>query len=190
MAVTSCCLHSTYQWSYGHFLVGCGFGSSDSLTSSCFLILFWLFISCQKHENNIIFQAYVQLCMIIKNMNPKLYHIYCHMHAFVLIPGKTLNPILQPWINAKQICEKNYFNFYFFVCGGEQFLLKNDQSFIIKKQKRNHSLPPNSAVSLSLPAVFKILERYSAALCAYYFQCLGIEPPRSICLSDWRKGTP
>lgn len=137
MAVTSCCLCSTYQWSYGYFLVGCGFGSSNSLTSSCFFILFfsWLYVSSQKHEHNIIFQTYVQLCMIINNVSPYLYHIYCHMHVFVLIPGKTLNSILQPWMNAKQICEKNDFNFYFFVCGGEQFLLKNDQSFMIKNKK-------------------------------------------------------
>lgn len=31
-----------------------------------------------------------------------------------------------------------------------------------KNQKRNHSLPPNSAVLLSLPAVFNILKRYTA----------------------------
>lgn len=77
--------------------------------------------------------------MIMNNMNPNLYHIYCHMYVFVLIPGKTLNSVLQPGMNAKQIYENNYFNFYFFVCGGEQFLLKNEQSFIIKKnQKTNH----------------------------------------------------
>lgn len=136
MAVASCCLHSTNQWSYGHFLVGCGFCSSNCLTSSCFFILvfFWLFVSSQKHESNIIFQAYVQLCMIMNNTNPNLYHIYCHMHVFVLIPGKTLNSILQPWMNAKQIYENNYFR-VFFVCGGEQFLLKNEQSFIIKTKK-------------------------------------------------------
>lgn len=173
MAVASCCLHSTNQWSYGHFLVGCGFCSSNSLTSGCFFILFffWLFVSSQKHDSNIIFQAYVQLCMIMNNMNPSLYHIYCHMHVLVLIPGKTLNSILQPWMNAKRIYENNYFNFFFFVRGGEWFTLKNEQSFITKKQKRNHSLPPNSAVILSLPAVFKILKRYSAVC---IFQCLGI----------------
>lgn len=162
-----------------------------SLTSSCFFILFfsWLFVSSQKHERSTTFQAQVQLCMIINNMNPNFYHIYCHMHVFVLIPGKTLNSVLQPRMNAKQICEKNTFNYYFFVWWRTVYF-KEWPVIHHKKQKRNHSLPPNSAVLLSLPAVFRIQERYSAvcSVCISLPMLGNLISSMNIHLIDWRKG--
>lgn len=152
------------QWSSGHFFAVCGFGSSGSLTSSCFFILFfyWLLVSSQKHEHNIVFQAYVQLCMIINNMNP-----VCTVTYMFLILSQLKNLIqtcTHQWVQKKFV--KRMASFFFFWWRTVSF--KEWPVIHHKKEKINRPLPPNSAVLLSLPAILKLLERYSAicALCA------------------------
>lgn len=158
------------QWSYGHFFAVCGFGSSDSLTSSCFFILFfyWLLVSSQKHEHNIVFQAYVQLCMIINNMNPNLYHIYCHIHVFDLIPVKKWNSNLQPPMGAQKNLWKEWLQFFFFFFGEVSF--KEWPVIHHKKEKINHSPPPNSAVLLSKSASY--FDAIGKILSYLFFVCI------------------
>lgn len=73
----------------------------------------------------------MQLCVIRNNMISNLYHMYCQVRVFDLIPVKKLNSILQPSMEGKNVKRMASIFPFFFFCG-EQFLLKNDQAFVIK----------------------------------------------------------
>lgn len=161
--MTSWNLSSTW-WSHGNFPWIVVF--VQVIVWPCFFyIMFWLLFSSQKHDYNIVIAAYVQLCMFISSKNPKWYWMFLMLsqlnHGKRDTNGslKKKSERMAPYL----ILVKRIIPFYKWL-------------FIIKKIMK--SLPPNSAVLLSLPDVLKLLARYWA-VCSlvHYFQCLESYPP-------------